>query len=112
MEQKQDNVAVKHSQCSNLEYTIFSQSEESSAVLVLTHDNEEIPHLMNEEDNQEMANSWEILNRESNYKTLAQDIICDFINYTDFISFGSLLQLTVKYNESNQSDNRTIEDFL
>ena len=81
---KQDNIAVEHSQCSDLEYTIFSQSEESAAVLVLTHDSREISQLMNEEDNQEITNKWEILNKEFNYKTLAQDIICDFIDFTDF----------------------------
>ena len=102
MEQKQDSIAVEHSQCSNLEYSIFSQSEESTAVLVLTHDNKEISRLMNEEDNQEIINSWVILNKEPNYKTLAQDIICDFI---DFMSWHS--QYTIEYTESN----RTIEDF-
>ena len=54
MEQKQENniIAVEQSQCSNLEYTIFSASEESAPMLVLTHDNREISRLMNEEDNQ------------------------------------------------------------
>ena len=110
MGQKQDivNIAVEHSQCSDLEYTIFSQSETSAAVLVLTHDNQEISQLMNEEDNQEITNSWKILSKEPNYKTLAQDIICDFI---DFRIMSFTLQFTIKYNESNQSDNRTIEDF-
>ena len=61
------SIAVEHSQCSDLEYTIFSQSEESAAVLVLIHDSREISHLMNEEDNQEITNSWEILNKEPNY---------------------------------------------
>ena len=104
MEQKQDNIAVEHSQCSNLEYAIFSQSEESAAVLVLTHDNREISQLMNEEDNQEITNSWEILNKEPNYKILAHDIICDFINFT-------INEFTIEYNESNLCSNRTIEDF-
>ena len=108
MEQKQDNIAVEQSQCSHLEYTIFSQSEESAAVLVLTHDNREISQLMNEDDNQEITNSWDILNKEPNYKTLAHDIICDFI---DFIYFPR--KFTIKYNESNLpgNPNRTIEDF-
>ena len=48
IEQKQYNIAVEHRQCSNLKFTIFSQSEESAAVLVLTHDNREITHLMHE----------------------------------------------------------------
>ena len=103
MEQKQYMIAVEHSQCSNLEYTIFSQSEESSAVLVLTHDNREISHLMNEEDNNEITNTWKVLNRELNYKTLAQGIICDFIDFTHWP-----WQFII---ESKQSDNLTIKDF-
>ena len=99
------SIAVEHSQCSNLEYTIFSQSEESTAVLVLTHDNKEISHLMNVEDNQEITNSWEVINKELNYKTLAQDIICDFFDFTDWP-----WQFTIKYNESKLSGNRTTED--
>ena len=105
MEQKQDNIAVEQSQCSHLEYTIFSQSEESAAVLVLTHDNREISQLMNEDDNQEITNSWEVLNKEPNYKTLAHHIICDFID----IYFPR--KFTIKYNEPNLPGNRTIEDF-
>ena len=100
------SIAVEHSQCSNLEYSIFSQSENSTAVLVLTHDNKEISQLMNEEDNQEITNSWEVINKELNYKTLAQDIICDFIDFTYWP-----WQFTIKYNESKLSGNRTIEDF-
>ena len=101
------SIAVEHSQCSNLEYTIFSLSENSTAVLVLTHDNKEISHLMNVEDNQEITNSWEVINKERNYKTLAQDIICDFIYFTSW----SVWPFTIKYNESKLSGNRTIEDF-
>ena len=114
MEQKQDIKAVEHSQCSHLEYTIFSQSEESAAVLVLTHDNREISQLMNKEDNQEITNSWDILNKEPNYKTLAHDIICDFINFA-YIDWNTTKyesnQFTTKYNESNLPGNRTIENF-
>ena len=106
MEQKQYSIAVEHSQCSNLEYTIFSQSEKSSAVLVLTHDNKEISHLMNEEDNQEITNSWEVFNKELNYNTLAQGVICDFIDFSDWP-----WKFTIKYNESKQSGNLTIKDF-
>ena len=105
MEEKQYSIAVENSQCSNLEYTVFSQSEDLEAVLVLTQDNREISNLMNEEDNQKITNSWEILNKEPNYKTLAQESLCDFLvfNYNP--------EFTTKYNESNQSGNRTIEDF-
>ena len=106
MGQKQNNIAVEHSQCSNLKYTIFSQSEESVAVLVLTHDKREISRLRNEEDNQEITNTWEILNKEPNYKTLARDIICDFI----YFPISYIKKFTNKC-ESNQHDNCTIEDF-
>ena len=99
MGQKQDSIAVEHRQCSNLEYTIFSQIEESAAMLVLTNDKREISRLKNEEDNQEITNSWEILNKELNYKTLAQHILCDFI------------ERTIVHHESNQPDSHTIEDF-
>ena len=105
MKQKQYNIAVEHRQCSNLKYTIFSQSEESAAVLVLTHDNRDISQLMNEEDNQKINNTWEILNEMPNYKTLAKNIQCDFIDFTNTRHF------TVKYNESKLSGNRTIENF-
>ena len=105
MEEKQYSIAVEESQCSNLEYTIFSQSEELEAVLVLTQDNREISNLMNKEDNQQITNSWEILNKEPNYKTLAQESLCDFL------VFDYNPEFTTKYNESNQSGNRTIEDF-
>ena len=106
MEQKQDNVAVEHTQCSNLEYTIFSQSEESAVVLVLTNENREISQLMNEKDNQEITNTWEILNSEPNYAILANDIICYFI---EFSYEGN--QFSVIRNETNIFSNRTIEDF-
>ena len=99
------SIAVKHSQCSDLEYTIFSQGEEFEPVLVLTADNKEISHIMNKEDNQEVTNTWEILSKEPNYKTLARDIICDFINFTFWPKF------TIKFNESDQPGNRTIENF-
>ena len=110
LEPRQYSVAVEHSQCSNLDYTIFSQSEESEAVLVLTHDNREISHLMTEEDNQEITNTWEILSKEPNYKTLAQDIICDFIDFSNS-NWPLPTPFTVKYNQSNQPGNNTIKHF-
>ena len=80
MEQKQDNIAVEQSQCSHLEYTIFSQSEESAAVLVLTQDNREISQLMNEDDNQEISNTWEIL------KSLSTKLWLPILYVTSLIS--------------------------
>ena len=109
LEPRQYSIA-EHSQCSNLEYTIFSQSEEFEAVLVLTHDNKEISHLMTEEDNQEITNTWEILSKEPNYKTLAQDIICDFIDFSNSY-WPYLAPFTAKYNQSNQPGNHTIKHF-
>ena len=110
LEARQYSIAVEHSQCSNLEYTIFSQSEECEAVLVLTHDNREVSHLMNEENNQEITNTWEILSKEPNYKTLAQGIICDFIDFTHG-NWPFPTPFLFKYNESNQPGNRTIKNF-
>ena len=110
LEPRQYSIAVEHSQCSNMEYTIFSQTEECEVVLVLTHDNREISHLMNEENNQEISNTWEILNKEPNYKTLAQDIICDFINFSNS-NWPLPAPFTVKYNQSNQPGNHTIKHF-
>ena len=110
LEPKQYSKAVEHSQCSNLEYTIFSQSEECEAVLVITHDNRDISHLMNEADNQEITNTWEILRAEPNYKTLAQDVICDFIDFSNS-NWPYPTPFTVKYNESNQFGNHTIKHF-
>ena len=110
MEQRQNSIAVEHSQCSNLEYTIFSQSEKYEVVLVLTHDNRDISHLMTEEDNQEITNTWEILSAEPNYKTLAQEVICDFIDFSNS-NWPYHTPFTIKYNESNQPDNRTIKHF-
>ena len=107
LEQRQNSKAIEHSQCSNLEYTIFSQSEECKAVLVLTHDNRDISLLMNEADNQEITNTWEILSAEPNYKTLAQDVICDFIDFSNS-NWPYPTPFTV---ESNQFGNHTIKHF-
>ena len=110
LEQRQNSIAIEHSQCSNLEYTIFSQSEKCEVVLVLTHDNRDTSHLMTEEDNQEITNTWDILSKEPNYKNLAQDIICDFINFSNS-DWPYPASFTNKYNKSNQPDNRTIQHF-
>ena len=101
IERRQYSIEIGQTQCSNLEYSVFSQSENFEAVLVLTQDHREISHLMNEEDNQEITNTWEILNKEPNYKTLAQDIICHSIDFFN-------QEFTI---ESNQYGNRTINNF-
>ena len=110
LEPRQYSIAVEHSQCSNLEYTIFSQSEECEVVLVLTHDNREISHHMTEENNEEITNTWEILSKGPNYKTLAQDVICDFIDFSNSY-WPFLAPFTSKYDESRQPGNRMIKNF-
>ena len=65
---------VDQSQCSSIEYTIFSENEGSEAVLVLTADNIDISYTLNQSDNQAILNSWTILNSEPNYKILASNI--------------------------------------
>ena len=92
---------IGQSQCSNLEYTISTQDEESQAVLVLTTDNRDVSHLMVEDDNQAIANTWEELNREPNYNTFASKVIRKFIHSTN-------RTLT---NEYYNSINRVIENF-
>ena len=48
---------IDQSQCSSIEYTIFSKSEGSEAVLVLTADNIDISYTLNQSDNQAILNS-------------------------------------------------------
>ena len=59
IEKEQKSKTAEQTQCSNLGYTIFSEDEESEAVLVLTTDNlkADIPQLMDIEDNREVANT-------------------------------------------------------
>ena len=64
---------------------------------------------MNDEDNQEITNTWEILSTKFNYKTLAQDVIYEY-DFIDFKLPSRFSKFTIKYNQS-KSDNRTIEGF-
>ena len=108
MKMEQKNKTVEQTQCSNLEYTIFSEDEESEAVLVLTTDNlkADIPQLMDIENNREIANTWTILNSELNYTKLASDYILDFIMTSSWV-----WQYTDDYYMSETAANRTIENF-
>ena len=109
IEKEQKSKTTEQTQCSNLEYTIFSEDEESEAVLVLTTDNlkADIPQLMDIEDNREVANTWTILNSEPNYRKLASDIILDFIRQDD----GGIRHYTNDYYRSSTAAKRTIENF-
>ena len=79
IEKEQKIRIVEQTQCSSLEYTILSQDEQSEAVLVLTTGRLDIQHIMDIQDNREIANTWTILNSEPNYQKLASDYILDFI---------------------------------
>ena len=109
IEKELESKIIEQTQCSNLEYTIFSQDEESEAVLVLTTDNlkADIPQLMDIEDNREMANTWTVLNSEPNYRKLASDIILDFIRQDD----DDFRYYTDDYYMSRTAANSTIENF-
>ena len=106
IEKEQKIRIVEQTQCSSLEYTIFSQDEQSEAVLVLTTGILDILHIMDIQDNREIANTWTILNSEPNYKKLASDYILDFIR-----ECGEVRCYTDDYYRSRSTANRTIEDF-
>ena len=102
IEEGQNVTNIDQSQCTNIDYTIFSKKEGSEAILVLTVDNIEVPYVLNESDNQEILNSWKILNSEPNYVTLASNIINLFVNYT-----SATAVFTEAYYESLAPENRT-----
>ena len=96
---------IDQSQCSSIEYTIFSENEGSEAVLVLTADNIDISYTLNQSDNQAILNSWTILNSEPNYNILASNIRHRFLQAYPPTVF------TEAYKESLAPGNRTIENF-
>ena len=84
---------IDQSQCSSIKYTILSENEGSETVLVLTADNIDISYTLNQSDNQEILNSWTILNSEPNYVNLA---------FHEFVE---------AYYKPLTPGNRTIENF-
>ena len=109
MEHGQNITNVKQSQCSSVEYTIFSQNEGFEAIMVLTADNIDVSYTLDGGDNQELFNSWRILNEEPNYNILASNILRKF-----FIAHtGSPFPLSFAeaYYESMSPGNRTIDNF-
>ena len=89
---------INQNQCSSIKYTIFSQKAMSKVVLVLTAANIDISYILNEGKNQELENSWRILNSEPNYNTLASNIIQDFLDgpYTSESDFLKSMNRTVE----------------
>ena len=49
----QNVTSIDQSQCSSIEYTVFSENEESKAILVLAANNMDISYTLDESDNQE-----------------------------------------------------------
>ena len=74
------SVAIQHSQCSGLNYTIFLQSEETQVVLVLTAEDKMVSQLIHEDYNTAIANSWQILNSDPDYHKLASEAIQSFVD--------------------------------
>ena len=88
---------IDQSQCSGSEYTIFSKNKVSEAVLVLTANRVDVSYILDESNNQEIINSWTILNRERNYRILAFEIIHKFLYPNGFF--------TPAYNSTQQAAN-------
>ena len=106
MEHGQNITNVNQSQCSSVEYTIFSQNEGFEAILVLTTDNIDVSYTLDGGDNQEL---WRILNEEPNYKILASNILQKFF-IADFYCIYPP-SFTEAYYESMSPGNRTIDNF-
>ena len=94
---------IDKSQCSSIEYTIFSKNKVSEAVLVLTANHVDVSYTLDESNNQQMLNSWTILNREPNYRILAFTIIHKFLDDNGFF--------TPAYDASLQPNKWPIKDF-
>ena len=74
------SVTVQHRQCSDLNYTIFSKSEETQVVLVLTAADRNVSQLIHEDYNTGIANSWKVLNSDPDYNKLASEAILNLTN--------------------------------
>ena len=100
----QNVTSIDQSQCSNIEYTIFSENEGSEAVLVLTAGDTDFTYTLDESVNLEIENSWNILNSNPDYTSLVNDTLNNFTKDGYF---------TKAYNESLEpgSSNRTIKNF-
>ena len=104
MEPGQNVSNIDQSQCSSIEYTIFSKNTVPEAVLVLTADRVDVSYTLDESNNQEMLNSWTILNKEPNYRILALTSIHKFLD-------NSLVFTPAYYDASLQPNKRPIKDF-
>ena len=105
------SVAIQHSQCSGLNYTIFSQSEETQVVLVLTAEDKKVSQLIHEDYNTAIANSWQILNSDPDYHKLASEAIQSFVDRDTLCNLDVKLtdwQVSSTYDELH---NNTITNF-
>ena len=103
------SVAVQHRQCSDLDYTIFSKSEETQVVLILTADDKTVSQLIHEDYNTAITNSWSVLNSDPDYNKLASEAILRFINpLNGRVCDFSTWQISSTYDELS---NNTITNF-
>ena len=110
MEHGQNVANINQSQCSSIEYTIFSQNEVFETIMVLAADNIDVSYTLDRDDNQELVNSWTILNEEPNYNILASNILRKFLVADFWHRFPA--SFTEAYYESLMSpSNRTIDNF-
>lgn len=104
--EQRSKIVTHNGTCSNLPFTIYSNSENCKTILVLKTDNREVVKPMTTDDNHKINNTWAILTQEPNYLNLIsqfipQFVICD-LRKIDFI-------LTDVYNKMAED---TIDNFL
>ena len=104
LDQGQQSILVSSSNCTNLNYTLYSSEENGTAVLILQTDNADILHPMSSDYNHKVQQSWTILNREPNYHKLAIQIIKDL---TKDDKYGYITN-----NNYSEMINHTIKNFL
>ena len=93
---------IDQSQCSNIEYTVFSQNTESETTLVLTAGDTDILYTLDENDNQKIKRSWMILNSDPNYHNLASKLYHKLLAYHHFAK---------SHNKSLALGNCTMKNF-
>ena len=100
LEQGQDSTSVDKNNCTNLNYTLYTQTENCTAILVLNTDSANILKPMTIEDNYKLYQSWKILNLRPNYHELASDLFSAFVadihNATPPSDYSELFLHTIK----------------
>ena len=77
--------------------------------MVLTTDNIDVSYTLDGGDNEELLNSWRILNKEPNYNILASNILQKFFSANFFAVYPP--SFTEEYYESMSPGNRTLDNF-